>query len=148
MKKIISIPPIYFYISIGISIPFRFFFPNLNLISFPWNFIGLLLIAFGILFVIIPYKLFVKHNTPEKFLQSTCVVTVGLYKYSRNPMYFGGLLFLLGLAVVLQNLLSFISPLFFFLIINFMFIPFEEEKMKAECGDEYISYKNKVRKWI
>lgn len=102
----------------------------------------------GIIFVIIPYNLFVKYKTPEKFQPSTCVVTDGIYKYSRNPMYLGGLIFLIGLVIILQNVLAFIAPIVFFLIINYMFIPYEEEKMETECGQDYLLYKKKVSRWL
>ena len=63
-------------------------------------------------------------------------------------MYLGGVLFLTGLALLLQNVMAFISPVLFFLIMNFMFIPYEEQKMLKEHGDPYRLYKNKVRRWI
>jgi len=148
MKKIISIPPNYFYLLIILAIPFRFFFKDLNLIQFPWNILGIILMIIGIIFVIIPYNLFVKYKTPEKFQPSTCVVTDGIYKYSRNPMYLGGLIFLIGLVIILQNVLAFIAPIVFFLIINYMFIPYEEEKMETECGQDYLLYKKKVSRWL
>ncbi len=40
------------------------------------------------------------------------------------------------------------SPIIFFGVINWMFIPYEEEKMQKELGQEYLDYKNKVRCWI
>ena len=63
-------------------------------------------------------------------------------------MYLGSITFLFGLSFVLGNLISFISPIFFFAIINWMFIPYEEEKMKDEIGTEYLEYMKKVRRWI
>jgi protein-S-isoprenylcysteine O-methyltransferase Ste14 len=89
-----------------------------------------------------------KYDTPEKFQKTTYLIKKGAYKYSRNPMYLGSIIFLFGLSFVLGNLISFISPIFFFAIINWMFIPYEEEKMKDEIGTEYLEYMKKVRRWI
>lgn len=148
MKRIISVPPNYFYFAILLAVPFRFLFPDLNLIAVPWNLSGLIIMTLGLYLVWKPYKQFMDHNTPENFGTATCVVADGLYEYSRNPMYVGGVLFLIGLAVLMGNLLSFISPLLFILVMHFMFIPYEEEKMIQECGEDYTVYMKKVRRWI
>ncbi|MFC2137447.1 methyltransferase family protein [Bacteroidota bacterium] len=118
------------------------------LIDFPYNLLGLLFIPVGIYLVINPWYSFKNHNTPEDFSESTALVKDGLYKYSRNPMYLGGIFILIGLAITTCNLCALIAPFLFFIIMNYMFIPFEEEKMNNTFGDEYKIYKNKVRRWI
>ncbi len=148
MKKKISLPPNYFYFSIMLIIPFRYLIPGLNLIPILWNLSGLLVMAVGLYLIWKPYKQFMDHNTPENFGTSTCIVSDGLYRYSRNPMYVGGVIFLVGLAVLLQNVAGFISAIFFFLVMHYMFIPYEEEKMVRECGNEYSEYMKTVRRWI
>ena len=120
----------------------------MNLIIFPMNLFGIPLMLLGFFLIMNAYYLFKKHHTPEKFEKSTCVVKTGLYKRSRNPMYLGGLFFLMGLSILSGNIISFISPILFFIIINWMFIPYEEEKMGKEIGKEYVDYKKKVRRWI
>ena len=147
-KRIISIPPNYFYLCVIISILFYFFFPQMNLIDFPITLLGIPLIVFGLYLVIKSYYLFKKHSTSEKFEKSTCVVRMGLYRYSRNPMYLGGVVCLVGLSTFLGNMISFLSPILFFALMNWMFIPFEEEKMKRELGKEYLNYKNQARRWF
>lgn len=148
-KKVISIPPVYFFFCIIVSLILYFIVPKMNLINFPYNLIsGIPLVLTGFYFISIPHFILKKNNTPENFQKSTCLVKDGSYKYSRNPMYLGFVIFLIGLSFVLGNLLSFICPIFFFSIINWMFIPYEEEKMEKEVGKEYLEYKNKVRCWI
>jgi len=148
-RKIVSIPPIYFFFCIAVSIVLYFVSPQMNLIKFPYNIItGIPSVLLGFYMISSPHFLLKKNNTPEKFQKSVCVVKEGLYKYSRNPMYSGFVIFLIGLSCASGNLISFISPIFFFSIINWMFIPYEEEKMENELGQEYIEYKNQVRRWI
>lgn len=147
-NKIISIPPTYFYICFLINIV-TLFIPNLEkVIIFPINLFGILIIVLGIYLIMSPHYLFKKHDTPEKFEKTSSVVRDGLYKYSRNPMYLGMVIFFLGLSVLIGNVVGFITPIFIFAIFNFMFIPYEEEKMKMEMGKEYLGYKNKVRRWL
>jgi len=148
MKKIISRPPTYFYISIVLIIILRFIFPNFNLIRFPHNLLGILLMIFGFYLIGKSYFLFKKHKTPEDLSESKALVIEDIYKYSRNPMYVGSIIFLIGLSILIQNVLSFIILIMFFLIMDKMFIPFEEEKMEKTFGKKYLEYKKKVRRWI
>ena len=148
MKRIISTPPNYFYGCIFVCIPFHFILSRFRCICFPYNLLGLPFIPLGIFMVINPWYLFQKHNTPENFSTSTSLVVEGIYKYSRNPMYLGGILILLGVALTTGNLVAFVVPVVFFLIMQFIFIPFEEEKMKSTFGKDYLKYKASVRRWI
>jgi protein-S-isoprenylcysteine O-methyltransferase Ste14 len=142
------VPPSYFYICIVICIALYFVFPKYSIIVFPYNLAGIILIIAGIIFVLWPWYSFKKHNTPEDFSEPTALVTEGSYAVCRNPMYLGGVLILSGLAVCLGNLLCFTLPIFFFLIMNSIFIPYEEKKMYEVFGDGYLQYKQKTRRWV
>lgn len=142
------IPPNFFYLCIILNVVIYFLLPKYNTIPAPYNYTGLILIILGFWIVIDAYKLFKKVNTPENFTKSTAVVTTGLYRYSRNPMYVGSILVLVGLAIVLTNPIGFVTPILMFAILNWMFISFEEEKMTKEIGKDYIDYKKKVRRWV
>lgn len=85
---------------------------------------------------IIPYK------SPDK------LVTEGPFQFSRNPMYLGMLLVLLGVAIRLGVLESLVFVGLFFTVANWWYIPFEEGKMMAMFGDQFTEYKQKVRRWI
>ncbi len=148
MNKTPGIPPFYFILCLILSIFFKFIFPDLGLIPFPYNLFGILVISLGLFFIIWSGGLLKKHNTPHDFRPSTCLVTEGPYRLTRNPMYLGMTLVLLGVSLFLGNLISFISPLAFLIIINFMFIPIEEKKMLDTFGDKYLEYSKKIRPWI
>jgi hypothetical protein len=68
----------------------------------------------------------------------------GPFQFSRNPMYLGGVIVQTGLAVCSGNIISFLAPLLFFVILNFIFIPFEEEKKGKELGEEYLRVPLKI----
>ena len=76
------------------------------------------------------------------------LVTDGLFRYSRNPIYLGFTLALLGWAIVLGNLAALDGVLLFFLAAHFWYIPFEEKAMKKEFGTVYEQYKKQVRRWL
>jgi len=63
-------------------------------------------------------------------------------------MYLGGLIFHIGLSILIGNIISIINPILFFLIMDFICIPYEEEIMIKTFKDEYRSYKKKVRRWL
>jgi protein-S-isoprenylcysteine O-methyltransferase Ste14 len=126
-----------------------FYFIPIKISLFPYNYLGIILILFGGLLNIWSDQLFKKvktnikyHKTPSKLLIS------GPFKISRNPIYLGMFLILLGVVILIQNPLSLIFPIIFIIIIEKRYIPIEEKNMKKTFGKQYLNYKNKVRRWI
>lgn len=76
------------------------------------------------------------------------LITRGPYRFSRNPMYLGMVVMLLGLALYFGTLPMFVAAVGHFLVLNFIFIPFEEEKMARQFGESYAMYRSKVRRWL
>jgi len=80
--------------------------------------------------------------------RASTLVTSGPFRFSRNPMYLGMILMLISPFAWLGSLPFAFTALLFFMIIHFVFIPFEEERMHEIFGEQYAKYKRKVRKWI
>lgn len=79
---------------------------------------------------------------------SKSIVTSGVYRFTRNPMYLGFLLWLISFGVFTGNPLSIISILGFVLYMNcFQIVP-EETILEENFGDDYLKYKASVRRWI
>ena len=146
----LNIPPNYFYLALVLSTVLYFLFPQYNTLSVPWNLAGLLLVIPGLYLIIHSWKVFMRNGTPENYVdRPQVVVSDGVYRYSRNPMYVGAVATSFGLCLVLRgNLLSFIGPVFLFLVLQLVFIPYEERQMIGIFGDEYRNYMRKVRRWI
>ncbi|MDV7104309.1 isoprenylcysteine carboxylmethyltransferase family protein [Vibrio sp. TH_r3] len=85
---------------------------------------------------------------PVNINKTTTVVNSGVYKISRNPMYFGLLLLLFAFAYVQQNMLSFLVCAAFVLYMNRFQIRVEEKHLQQKFGADYLDYKQKVRRWI
>ncbi len=79
---------------------------------------------------------------------ASALATSGIYRLTRNPMYLGMTIILLGWGLFLMNFLSLGLVSFFVLYINFFQIPPEERLLAARFGDAYLSYKKKVRRWL
>ena len=79
---------------------------------------------------------------------ASALVTSGLYRFSRNPMYLGMLLFLAGLAVYLGNALALLLCIGFVFYMNAFQIKPEEAAMESLFGEEFETYRKRVRRWI
>jgi protein-S-isoprenylcysteine O-methyltransferase Ste14 len=79
---------------------------------------------------------------------ATSLVTAGIYRRTRNPMYLGFLLILCALAVALSNALAAaLLPGFVLYLTRFQIRP-EERALEARFGPEFAAYKGRVRRWI
>ncbi len=90
-------------------------------------------------------KTTVDPRTPDKTSE---LVIVGIYNYTRNPMYLGLLLVLIALAVLFGAMSSFLPVPIFIWIMNRLQIEPEEETLAELFGESYGEYKLKVRRWL
>ena len=80
--------------------------------------------------------------------ESSCLLTHGVYRISRNPMYLGLLLSLSAWVIWLQNLGGLTLPPLFVLLINRCHIEPEERRLHARFGDAYRAYLKRTRRWL
>ena len=76
------------------------------------------------------------------------LVIKGLYKYSRNPMYIGVMLMLIGEAWFFQSSSLWWYALFVFLAFNLFVMLVEEPRLRRDFGQEYTEYCKRVGRWI
>ncbi|MFC2084700.1 methyltransferase family protein [Bacteroidota bacterium] len=105
-----------------------------SLITLPFNLIGIAFIFIGLQRNHLSSKEMEKYKTPHSFEKTTKLVDKGVFNYTRNQMYLGMTSGLIGIALLFQNIFGFISPLTFFLIMEFKFIPYENKKLMEEIG--------------
>ena len=146
--KIISIPPVYLFACLAIQFLLPRLFPDMDLMPFPFLLVGIGLLALGIFLIFGAHWSLKKHATTVTFAPSTCLIREGLYRHSRNPMYLGFVALLAGLSLCSGNVLTLFCPVFMFVVLNRMFIPFEEEKMTSSFGETYLNYRQSVRRWL
>lgn len=80
--------------------------------------------------------------------ETTTLITSDVYRLTRNPMYLGVVLMLLGVALGTGGLPFYMAALTFFLIIDFAFCPYEEGKLEQGFGDAFTTYRARVRRWL
>jgi protein-S-isoprenylcysteine O-methyltransferase Ste14 len=135
--------------SIITAIILHYLFPIATVIPFPYNLLGLLIIGLGVYLVLQSVLLLRSYNTTlEPGGNPSSLVTKYPYNHSRNPIYLGDLLIALGSATTLSSLSAFITPVIFFLVVNTIIIPFEENRLQKNFGIEYQRYRGSVRRWL
>ena len=142
-------PPVIAGIMLLLIVVLYFFFPLMTVLEYPLNLFGFVPIIVGLLFNLRANNLMqLARTTVKPDGRPTKLITDGVFKYSRNPMYLGIALILAGIAMLLSELSAFLPVFIFMLIIQVKFIPMEEEKMKKLFGKEYMDYKKKVSRWV
>jgi len=142
------LPPHAAIASLIAAIALHYLFPT-PLIQTPFNYLGIVLFAAGLLILFWSFERFKKKETPILPGQKpTSLVIEGPYKFTRNPMYLGVAAALLGIAIYLGDLLALAAPAIFFTFVSVKFIPREEKLMEKLFGRRYSDYKKKVRRWV
>ena len=85
---------------------------------------------------------------PTKPETTSALVTSGVYRHSRNPMYVGILFALVAWAIFLSSAWALIGPVVFVLYINRFQIEPEERVLTGMFGTDFSDYKSAVRRWL
>lgn len=86
-------------------------------------------------------------NVPTN-LPTTTIVDTGPYRFTRNPIYLGMVLGLIGLAIALNSLWLLLALVPFVLVIRYAVITREEAYLQRKFGDVYRRYSVRVRRWL
>lgn len=79
---------------------------------------------------------------------TTTLITDDVYRLTRNPMYLGIVLMLLGTAVATGVLAYYVAAIAFWLIMDFVFCPYEETKLARDLPAVFGQYSTRVRRWL
>lgn len=144
------IPTLIFIISlILIRILYQYFpiiiFFNSNL----KNIISSFIMIIGIIILIAGFMVLAENKTTSIPNQkSNKLLTSGIYQFSRNPMYLGLLIVLIGVWIDYNCLNSLVILIGYFCINNFIIIKNEENYLHQQFTNQYLDYQKKVRRWL
>ena len=79
---------------------------------------------------------------------TSALVTSGIYRFTRNPMYLGLLLTLVGWAAFLASPPALVFLFLYVVFINRFQIDPEERMLSSLFGTDYVAYKTRVRRWL
>jgi protein-S-isoprenylcysteine O-methyltransferase Ste14 len=115
------------------------------------TYITAILVSIGVTFCVagvVSFKIAKTTVNPSKPDQASELVTSGVYRISRNPMYVGFAFILLGWGVWLASILAILTIVgFVTYLTQFQIIP-EERALTTLFGQQFTDYKAKVRRWL
>lgn len=111
--------------------------------------IGIALVVTGIWLVVIARREFAHYAQPTDPGHPTSkIVKTGIFARSRNPLYLGGVLVILGIAVMLSLLWTLVTLLLSLILCYYILIIPEERYLTAKFGEEYKEYTAAVPRWF
>ena len=125
------------------------FLPGLRGFHRPHHFLGALIVIAGVTAMMPAVALFANHGTTKNpYGEPSTFVSSPPYTVTRNPMYLGLVLVLLGAAIWIGSAVMLLAPVAFYWVIDQMVIPNEETTLKRLFGETYLEYQARVRRWI
>jgi len=144
-----TLPPTYLFVSIASMVLLHFLIPVVEIAGYPWNMLGLIPLTAGIVLNLLADAAFKKVQTTVKpFAKSTALIVTGVFRISRHPMYLGMCLILLGIGILMGTVTPMIVIPIFCVLMERIFIQTEEAMLAEQFGEQWTTYKTKVRKWI
>ncbi|MFB5854416.1 methyltransferase family protein [Stenotrophomonas maltophilia] len=108
-------------------------------------------VAIGLTLNLLPKLAFRRVRTtvnPLRPAMASALVTHGVYRYTRNPMYLGQATVLAGVMLYLQSPVALLAvPLFVLYITRLQIVP-EERALSARFPEAYAAFRQRVRRWL
>jgi len=143
------LPPHYFFAAILLAVVLHFLLPVREILTYPWRLLGLAPMVIGIVLNLLADQAFKKHDTTVKpFEESSTLVTEGVFRFTRSPMYMGMVLILFGIAMLLGSTTPFVVVVLLAALLDRMFISPEEQKLEDTFGERFRQYRRRVSRWI
>jgi len=144
-------PPLWMLIFASVMWALNRYCPLLAVIPDRWRHLGWFVVAVAFIAPVAAFVQFRKARTtarPHAPEQATTLVTWGVYSWTRNPMYLGLSVLLLGWAIRLGTLSPFLGPLLFVPLIQRVQILPEEHALRLKFGEQYDGYCRRVNRWL
>jgi len=143
------LPPVLALLCLIAIVALRLWAPGLVLLRPPATWLGLVPVLAGLALLLAGSRRFARVGTNIRTFDDPDVLVVdGPFRFTRNPMYLGFLLALLGAAMLAGTAAGLAVAALFFAAAQFWYIPFEERAMRRRFGDAYEAYRRRVRPWL
>ena len=141
-------PPHYFLAALLATLVLSWL-PGPGLLPGPWRFVGIVFVVAGIALALMAARQFAAAGTNiVPLTPSSALVTRGAFACTRNPMYLGLVLTLLGVACTVNRPWPWVVLPVFVAVIQLRFVRHEERLMEATFGDAYTAYRSRVPRWL
>jgi protein-S-isoprenylcysteine O-methyltransferase Ste14 len=142
-------PPTWLLLALVATGILHFGLPLARIVPRPWHLTGLLPLLGGAVLNLIADRDFRRAATMVKpFEQSNVLLTQGVFRFSRNPMYLGSILILVGAALLLGSLSPWLAIPPFAWILSRFYVRQEEAMLAAAFGERWQAYRAATRRWL
>lgn len=126
----------------------EFILPKYPLL-FLFNLIGIIGLIISVFFFFLGFNIFKSYEeNPAPKSISKKLIKTGIFAYTRNPIYVSFVFFHFSMFLTFENITYFLTSISLGIWIHHYVIRFEEEYLLKEFSDEYIRYKDSVKRWI
>jgi protein-S-isoprenylcysteine O-methyltransferase Ste14 len=149
MVKRVIYPPIWLVFGLIAIFALNELMPGMRFTSSGFQILGGVVIFLGLLLLLLAGGLFKRAGTDlVPFKNVSALVTTGIYRVTRNPMYLGMTAILLGCALTVGAALALLVPPVFIVIIELRFIRPEEAMLGELFPEDFPQYCARVRRWV
>lgn len=111
--------------------------------------VGLAVGLLGVALTVHSARLFERRSTNiVTFDDPDVLVADGVFAWTRNPMYLGFTVLLVGSTIMSGAWAAWLGPAVFGVVANLWYIPFEERRLHSVFGDDYERYRRRVGRWF
>jgi len=149
MVKRIIYPPVWLLLGLISIFALNELYPVIRFTSLVFQALGGVVIVVGLLLLVTANGLFVRAGTDViPFRKVSSLVTTGIYRFTRNPMYLGMVAVPLGCALTVGVVSALLVPAVFAVIVEARFIRPEEQMLRELFPEQYPAYCQRVRRWL
>lgn len=144
-------PPRLYLGALAAAIVLGFIWPAPLIVDAPFGRViaGVVIVGAGVALISAAMKQFSRAGTNvPTYLPATTLVTDGVYRYSRNPIYVALTLMYVGLAVLLNSMWALVLLVPVLVVMRYGVIAREEEYLERKFGTDYTAYKERVARWL
>ena len=143
----LKIPPLIFFFPVILGLIIEMYLTKIETNNLFFIYLGTIISIIGILIMIFALKEFyANQESPAPFISTKKIITTGIFRFSRNPMYLSFFISTLGVSISLFSIGILVGSIIGIILIHKLIVIFEEKKLVSIEG--YKNYKNTTRRWI
>ena len=143
----LKIPPLIFFFPVILGLIIEMYLTRIETKNLFFIYLGIIICILGILIMIFALKEFyANQESPAPFISTKKIITTGIFRFSRNPMYLSFFISTLGVSITLFSIGILVGSIIGIILIHKLIVIFEEKKLVSIEG--YKNYKNTTRRWI
>ena len=143
----LKIPPLIFFFPVILGLIIEMYLTKIETNNLFFIYLGIIICILGILIMIFALKEFyANQESPAPFISTKKIITTGIFRFSRNPMYLSFFISTLGVSISLFSIGILVGSIIGIILIHKLIVIFEENKLVSIEG--YENYKNTTRRWI